>query len=107
MHGLLNKSLARLLLTAAWLICTAPFLALGGCTELSVGVNRPTPLTRFIQLSGAYKSVTYRLMPGDQVTMRCYYNPQVAEDLLVRPDGNISLSLVGEIHAAGRTAEEL
>ena len=46
-------------------------------------------------------------MPGDQLTMRCYYNPQLDEDVQVRPDGNISLSLVGEIRAAGRTAAEL
>jgi polysaccharide biosynthesis/export protein len=81
--------------------------ALPACTALSVGVSRPTPLTRFIQLSQAYKGQGYRLMPGDQLTTRCYYNPQLDEDLLVRPDGNISLSLVGELKAAGKTAQEL
>jgi protein involved in polysaccharide export with SLBB domain len=39
--------------------------------------------------------------------MRAYYNPQLDEDVQVRPDGNISLSLLGDIHAAGKTASEL
>jgi len=87
-------------------------LAIGGmllsnCTELAVSVSRPTPLARFVQLSGAYKGQSYRLLAGDQLTMRCYYNPQLDEDIQVRPDGNISLSLVGELRAAGRTAAEL
>jgi polysaccharide export outer membrane protein len=78
-----------------------------GCTELAVSVSRPTPLAKFVRLSGAYRGQSYRLMPGDQLTMRCYYNPQLDEDVLVRPDGNISLSLVGELRAQGRTAAEL
>jgi polysaccharide biosynthesis/export protein len=96
----------RLLLTAAlrWFLLSA---VLGGCTELSVSVSKPTPLSRFVQLSGAYQAVSYRLIPGDQITMRCYYNPQLDEEVQVRPDGNISLSLVGELRAAGRTAAEL
>src|SRR5262245_46072610 len=39
--------------------------------------------------------------------MRAYYNPQLDEDVQVRPDGNISLSLVGDMRAAGKTAAEL
>jgi polysaccharide export outer membrane protein len=78
-----------------------------GCTELSVGVSRPTPLTRFLTLSRASTAQVYRLTPGDQITTRFYYNPQLDEDLLVRPDGNISLSLVGELRAIGKTAGEL
>jgi protein involved in polysaccharide export with SLBB domain len=80
---------------------------LGACTELTVSVSRPTPLAKFVALSGAYKGQSYRLMPGDLLTMRCYYNPQLDEDIQVRPDGNISLSLVGELRASGRTAAEL
>jgi len=77
------------------------------CTALSVGVSEETPLTKFIQVSQAYKSQGYRIAPGDQLSTRCYYNPQLDEDLVVRPDGNISLSLIGEMRAAGKTAAEL
>jgi polysaccharide export outer membrane protein len=81
--------------------------ALQGCTALSVGVSNPTPISRFIQVSQAYKTQGYRLQAGDQLTMRAYYNPQLDEDVQVRPDGNISLSLLGDIRAVGRTASEL
>lgn len=81
--------------------------ALQGCTALSVGVSRPTPIGRFIQVSKAYTARDYRLQAGDQLTMRAYYNPQLDEDVQVRPDGNISLSLVGDMRAAGKTAAEL
>jgi polysaccharide export outer membrane protein len=100
---------APLLLTAALSLglSTGFTGALTGCTALSVGVSNPTPVGRFIQVSQAYRAQSYRLMPGDQLTMRAYYNPQLDEDVLVRPDGNISLSLLGDIRAAGKTASEL
>jgi protein involved in polysaccharide export with SLBB domain len=89
------------------LLAAAALTALSGCTALSVGVSSPTPISRFIQVSQAYRTQTYRLRPGDQLTMRAYYNPQLDEDVQVRPDGNISLSLLGDIPAAGKTASEL
>jgi polysaccharide biosynthesis/export protein len=81
--------------------------ALQGCTALSVGVSQETPLNKFLQVSQTYRSQGYRIVPGDQLSTRCYYNPQLDEDVLVRPDGNISLSLIGELRAAGKTAAEL
>jgi polysaccharide export outer membrane protein len=78
-----------------------------GCTELSVSVSRPTPLSQFLAQSRASLGGVYRLVPGDQLTARFYYNPQLDEDFQVRPDGHISLSLIGEMRAAGKTPNEL
>jgi len=79
-----------------------------GCnTETSVSVSRSTPLRKFLELSRVAAPQTYRLVAGDQITTRFYFNPQLDEELQVRPDGNISLSLIGEVHAAGKTAAEL
>lgn len=93
----------RILGVVAWLAA----LAASGCTELSVGVSRPTPLAEFLAHSRASVAQVYRLVAGDQVTARFYYNPQLDEDLQIRPDGNISLSLIGEVRAAGKTPAEL
>jgi len=82
-------------------------VAATGCTELSVSVSRPTPLSQFLAQSRASLGGLYRLVPGDQLTARFYYNPQLDEDFQVRPDGNISLSLIGELRAAGKTPNEL
>ena len=89
------------------LVTLMTMLFAAGCTELSVGVSRGTPLPRFLAVSRASTAQVYRLSPGDQLTARFYFNPQLDEDVQVRPDGNISLSLIGEIHAAGKTAGEL
>ena len=97
----------RPLLLAAALGISIVSASLQGCTALSVGASTVTPLPKFIQLSQAVHAQEYRVVPGDQLTTRCYYNPQLDEEVLVRPDGNISLSLVGEIHAAGKTAAQL
>lgn len=80
---------------------------LGGCTALSVNVVEPTPVEDLVALSSRYVSAPYRLAPGDELTVRFYYSPQLDEDVKVRPDGNISLALTGEYVAAGKTAEAL
>ncbi len=49
----------------------------------------------------------YRLRPGDVVHVKLFYSPELNEQLPVRPDGRISLELVGELVAAGRTTAEL
>jgi polysaccharide export outer membrane protein len=81
--------------------------ATSGCVATSVGVSKATPLPRFLSMSRASTAQVYRLTAGDQLTTRFYFNPQLDEDVQVRPDGNISLSLIGEVRAAGKTAGEL
>lgn len=86
------------------LLCSLSAL---GCVETSVGVSKGTPLPQFLAISRSYKAGGYRLSPGDQLTTRFYYNPQLDEDVQIRPDGHVSLSLVGEVMAAGKTTTEL
>jgi protein involved in polysaccharide export with SLBB domain len=47
------------------------------------------------------KPPEYLIQPGDQLDIRFFYNPQLNESVVVRPDGKISLQLVDEIQAAG------
>lgn len=49
----------------------------------------------------------YRISPGDVLDLKFFYNPELNETIMVRPDGRISLQLAGEIKAAGLTPEEL
>ncbi|HEY6881029.1 MAG TPA: polysaccharide biosynthesis/export family protein [Polyangiales bacterium] len=82
-------------------------LALTACTATRVRVAEATPLPRFLELSKPYRDRAYRLAVGDLIATRCYFNPQLDEEVQVRPDGSISLSLIGEIKVAGKTAQEL
>jgi polysaccharide export outer membrane protein len=52
-------------------------------------------------------STDYRLVAGDKLRVEVYRDPQLSQDLQVRPDGKITLPLVGDVAAAGRTSTEL
>jgi polysaccharide export outer membrane protein len=75
----------------------------------SVG-QHATPVTdlpaaqRYGPVSGELK---YLLQPGDQLDIKFFYNPELNDNAIVRPDGGISLQLVGDQVAAGRTPAEL
>ncbi|HEV3113798.1 MAG TPA: polysaccharide biosynthesis/export family protein [Candidatus Binataceae bacterium] len=49
----------------------------------------------------------YIIRPGDQLQLDFYLNPEFNRDVTVRPDGAISLDLVGSIPAADKTPEQL
>jgi protein involved in polysaccharide export with SLBB domain len=69
-------------------------------------VRNPVP----IQESGVMTTATaqeYRINAGDQLDVKFFYNPELNEQVIVRPDGRISLQLANEIMAAGLTPAEL
>jgi len=49
----------------------------------------------------------YRIRLGDRLSVKLFYNPDLNQDVIVRPDGRVSLMLVKDINAAGRTPMEL
>jgi polysaccharide export outer membrane protein len=50
---------------------------------------------------------TYRIQRGDQLAIRFYRNPELNIDLIVRPDGMISLPLINDVSAADSSPQEL
>jgi len=53
------------------------------------------------------KFAEYYIGVGDQLSINVWRNEDLSLAIPVRPDGRISLPLVGEIQAAGRTASQL
>ncbi len=49
----------------------------------------------------------YVLQVGDELAIKFYTNPELNEDVKIRPDGMISLQLIDDVPAAGRTPAEL
>ena len=47
------------------------------------------------------------LAPGDIIEVQFYYTPELNDNQTIRPDGKISLQLVGQVEAGGKTPEEL
>ena len=50
---------------------------------------------------------TYKIDVGDNLTINVWKNPELSISEPVRPDGKISVPLVGDVLAAGREPEEL
>jgi polysaccharide biosynthesis/export protein len=57
--------------------------------------------------AAADTATDYRLVPGDKLRIEVYKDAQLSQSLQVRPDGKVTLPLVGDIPAAGRTSNEL
>jgi polysaccharide export outer membrane protein len=59
------------------------------------------------QAKGPAMSDDYRLGPGDKLRIEVYKDSQLSQSVQVRPDGKITLPLVGDIEATGKTPLEL
>jgi polysaccharide export outer membrane protein len=55
----------------------------------------------------AFGGDDYLVQPGDMLTVSVWKETDLTSDLLVRPDGNISMPLVGEVEAARHTVEQV
>jgi polysaccharide biosynthesis/export protein len=49
----------------------------------------------------------YKLNVGDEVRVESFTDPDLNRDLLIQPDGTITLRLLGQVHATGRTVTQL
>ncbi|MEN6458664.1 MAG: polysaccharide biosynthesis/export family protein [Thermoguttaceae bacterium] len=52
-------------------------------------------------------STPYRLNVGDEVQVESFTDPEINRSLLIQPDGTITLRLLGQVHATGRTVTQL
>jgi polysaccharide biosynthesis/export protein len=50
---------------------------------------------------------SYLLGPEDMVKISVWKDEHLTQEVVVRPDGMISFPLVGDVHAAGRTVEDV
>jgi protein involved in polysaccharide export with SLBB domain len=57
--------------------------------------------------SGEVDLEEYRLQKGDVISVVFYGNPEMDQEVIVKPDGKISLFLVGQVEAEGLTLTEL
>jgi hypothetical protein len=49
----------------------------------------------------------YQIQVGDQLDIKFFFNPELNEIVLVRPDGRIALQLIGELPVVGNTVEQI
>jgi polysaccharide export outer membrane protein len=58
-------------------------------------------------ISHAYGESEFKLGPDDVIEVFVYKEPELSPTVVVRPDGKISLPLIGELPVIGKTAVEL
>jgi polysaccharide export outer membrane protein len=52
-------------------------------------------------------SKPYQLNIGDEVRIESFTDPEINRNLIIQPDGTITLRLLGQVHATGRTVTQL
>ncbi len=80
---------------------------LGGCSTIMGYFNKPPPPVT-TPLPGFVSNPPYQIGPGDGLSVFVYQSPQLSVgSVTVRPDGRISLPLIPDMMAAGRTPTQL
>jgi len=81
-------------------VCTALFaLVLAGCSGLPSSAEMPP--------SSEMEVEAYEIGVGDTITVHVWRNPELNQSIVVRPDGFISMPLMGDVEADGKRPEEL
>jgi polysaccharide biosynthesis/export protein len=71
----------------------------GGQASLKVSVEQVDALRRY--------EYGYRLQPGDVLEVFVYRHQELSRKVVVRPDGLVSLPLLGDVKAAGQAPQDL
>lgn len=79
--------------------CAALLFALSGCA--SQGTQEAPPAAETTPVGD------YKIGVGDSLQVNVWRNPELSMAVVVRPDGKISLPLVGDVAAAGQTSAAL
>jgi len=82
-----------------------PVLSIIVFAGLFAGACTPPPHEAFFDKPAAIAPFT--LKPGDQIDLKFYYTPELNDTQIIRPDGKISLQLLGDVDVAGKTPEQV
>ena len=83
----------------------------GLCVAVSLGVGaRPTTAAQAVAETApaaADEMAAYTVAPGDVLRIAVWKEPELSGDAFVRLDGMITVPLVGDVKAAGKTTEQI
>ena len=90
------------------LSCILIFILLSGCAPLELSdIPKPPTIDAAPELYVPTIESEYRIQVGDSLSLASYFDPQLNQDVTVRPDGRISLLLMGDVFVAGMTPTKL
>jgi polysaccharide export outer membrane protein len=93
-----NKKLSIVILILILLLTACATAARSPSAAATTAVQAP---------SYPVQSQEYRIRAGDQLDIKFFYNAELNEQVIVRPDGRISLQLAHEVSVAGLTPSQL
>jgi polysaccharide export outer membrane protein len=64
-------------------------------------------LTTTAASASAAPAAEYRLVPGDKLRIEVYKDAQLSQSAQIRPDGKITMPLIGDLTAVNQTPSEL
>lgn len=77
-------------------------ISLAGCSA-----NKLPPATTAASLTTSVNNYSYLIGPGDTLNIFVWRNPEVSGSFIVRPDGQITTSLVEDLEVSGKTPTQL
>ena len=87
-----------------FLVSVSVVLLLIACTHPR---NDYKPNATVLQFQTPPPLERYRLQSGDTLDIRFFFQPELNQRVTVRPDGRITLQLVGEVIAVGQAPDDL
>ncbi len=88
------------------LLMLALVLAVAGCARQAPGPDDTNGAAQDGAMPQGEDSA-FQLGPEDQLRVQVWGNPDLSVDVPVRPDGMISVPLIGDVRAGGRQPEEV
>lgn len=82
------------------------FLVAGLLSTATVGCTPPVPKYPYAGEPDP-RSTEWVLGIGDQIAINVWENPGLTTDATIRPDGNITMPLIGDLRAVGETPSAL
>ena len=82
-------------------------LLIAGLVGCASTPNRPPPSVSLEELGPRVLVESYKMSVGDQVQVNVWENEELSVSEPIRPDGKISLPLIGDVMAAGLEPQQL
>ena len=86
-----------------WAAALVATFIVAGCEDMS---RVPGPADDTAQRSASFEA-NYRIGVDDRVQIAVWRNPELSVTAPVRPDGKISVPIIGDVEAGGRTPSEV
>jgi len=102
-----ERVLARPFVTVAAVMMIGNAAALGAQGQQPSSPAAPAPQVVATDSAGVIPPPDYIIGPEDQLSIVFYQDKDMTADVIVRPDGKISLPLLNDVQASGLTPDQL